>query len=298
MSQEKHFTVVVNPRGGTRRGPAVLEQVKPIFEAAGADLDVHITTHAGHAAELARTMNLDGCDGFCVVGGDGTIHEAVGGLLRREDSVSVPLGVLPGGTGNSMLAHLQSRDPLEAARRIVSGITQPLDVVRVTKGADVTFCVNIIGWGAAVDINRTAERLRRLGPPRYAIAAIMHIARARKRRARLVLDDEVLDERFLLVVACNTKFTGAGMQLAPHAEIGDGQVDVIFVRRASRWQMLKLFHGVFDGSHLSLPCVEVRRVSSFSIEPKRVDALNLDGEIKGTTPISAKVMPAALHIFG
>jgi sphingosine kinase len=298
MPHAKHFTVVVNPRGGTRRGPAILEQVKPIFDASGASLDVHISARAGHAAELARTLNLDGCDGFCVVGGDGTIHEAVGGLLRRDDGASVPLGVLPGGTGNSMLAHLQASDPQEAARRILSGSTQPLDVVRVTQGSDVTYCVNIIGWGAAVDINRMAERLRRLGPPRYAVAAIAQILRARKRRARLVLDDEVLDERFLMVVACNTKFTGAGMQLAPDAEIGDGQLDVIFVRRASRWQMLKLFNSVFDGSHLSLPCVEFRRVSSFRIEPERVDALNLDGEIKGRTPLSGEVMPAALRIFG
>jgi sphingosine kinase len=297
MPQEKHFTVVVNPHGGTRRGPALLEQVKPIFASAGADLDVHVTTHAGHTAELARTLDLDGCDGFCVVGGDGTIHEAVGGLLRRDDSVSVPLGVLPGGTGNSMLAHLQSTDPLEAARRIVSGSTQPLDVVRVTTGGDVTYCANIIGWGAAVDINRTAERLRMFGPPRYAAAAILQVLRARRRRAKLVLDGQVLDDDFLMVVACNTKFTGAGMQLAPNAEIGDGKVDIVFVRRASRLQMLKLFRSVFDGSHLALPCVETRQVSSFSIEPEDVDSLNLDGEIKGKTPVSAEIMPAALRIF-
>jgi sphingosine kinase len=272
--------------------------VKPIFAAAGATLDVRTTTHAGHAMELAGSLNLDGCDGFCVVGGDGTIHEAVGGLLRRDDGVSVPLGVLPGGTGNSMLAHLQSRDPQVAARRIISGNTQPLDAVRVTQGSDVTYCVNIIGWGAAVDINQAAERMRLLGPPRYAAAAIMQILRAKKRQARLVLDDEVLDDRFLLVVACNTRFTGAGMELAPHAEIGDGRLDVVFVRRASRRQMLRLFNGVFDGSHMSLPCVEHRQVRSFSIEPHGVDSLNLDGEIKGKTPVSATVMPAALRIFG
>ena len=71
MSSAKRFVVVVNPRGGTRRGVEVLESVKPVFVAAGAELDVHVTTHAGHAKEIARTVNLGAYDGFCVVGGDG-----------------------------------------------------------------------------------------------------------------------------------------------------------------------------------------------------------------------------------
>ena len=74
-------------------------------------------------------------------------------------------------------------------------------------------------------------------------------------------------------------------------------MDVVLVRRASRLQMLKLFHKVFDGSHLSLPCVEHYQVRSFGIEPEKHDLLNLDGELKGAAPASAEIMPAALRIF-
>jgi sphingosine kinase len=292
-----HFVVVVNPRGGTRRGLAVLEQVKPVFASIGAQLDVRVTTHAGHTAELARTVDLGGRDGFCVIGGDGTIHEAVSGLIQRGRPVSMPLGFIPGGTGNSVCEHLQCSDPLEAARRIAAGNTCPLDVVRVTGGGEVFYCVNLIGWGAVVDINRTAERLRWLGPLRYTASAIAHILRARRRRARIVLDDQFVEDEFLLVAGCNTKFTGKGMQLAPNAEIGDGKVDVVLVRRATRLQMLQLFRKVFDGSHVSLPWVEYHQVRSFRIEPARPDGLNLDGELKGATPMSAEVMPAPLRVF-
>ena len=293
----KHFAVVVNPRGGLRRGRTVLEEVKPVFASAGARLDVRETTHPGHAAELASTMDLDGCDGFCVIGGDGTIHEAVGGLIERSPPVSIPLGIIPGGTGNSVLQHFDCSDPLEAARRIVAGHTQSLDVVHVTMGNDVAYCINIIGWGAVVDINRTAERLRALGPPRYAMSAVTHILRAKRRRARVILDDQILEDEFLLAAACNTKFTGKAMQLAPKAEVDDGKVDVVLVRRATRRQMLQLFSKVFDGAHLSLPCVEYYQVRSFGIEPVGVDGLNLDGELKGTTPMAAEMIPSAIRIF-
>ena len=62
-------------------------------------------------------------------------------------------------------------------------------------------------------------------------------------------------------------------------------------------QLLKLFNMVFDGSHLALRCVEYRHVRSFSIQPERNDLLNLDGELKGTTPVSAEIMPSALQVF-
>ena len=293
----QRFVVIVNPRGGKQRGILVLERVKPVFAAAGIELDVRVTQHPGHAGEIARTLDLECYDGICVIGGDGTVHEVADGLMQRGEPISIPLGIIPAGTGNTLAQHLRCDDPPEAARRIVTGRTQPLDVVRVTLHDQVVFCVDIVGWGAVADINCTAERLRMLGPPRYAAAALWHILRARRRRARLVLDGQAVDDEFLFVIACNPKFTGSGMKLAPHAEIGDGKIDVVVVRRATRWQMWKLFTKVFDGSHLSLGYVEYHQVRSFAIESTGREPLDLDGEMKGHTPVFAEVLPSALRVF-
>ena len=294
----QRFLLVVNPRGGTRRGRAVLEQIRPVFAAAGAELDVRLTERPGHAEEIARTTELDRFDGLCVIGGDGTVHEVANGLLQRAQPCSIPLGIIPAGTGNTLHQHLHGHDgPQEAARQILAGRTGPLDAVRVALAGQVVFCIDIIGWGGVADINGTAEKLRWLGPPRYAAAALWHILRAQRRRARLVLDGQIQDDDFLFVIACNTKFTGSNMQLAPRAEVDDGLLDVVVVRRASRLQMVKLFARVFDGSHLALPCVEYYQVRSFGLESAGHEPLDLDGEMKGTTPISAEVLPAALRVF-
>ena len=85
--------------------------------------------------------------------------------------------------------------------------------------------------------------------------------------------------------------------MAPHAEVGDGKIDVVFVRRASRWQMLKLFTRVYDGSHLDLGYVEYHQVRTFGIESEGQEHLDIDGEMKGHVPLSAEVMPSALRMF-
>lgn len=293
----KRFALVVNPRGGTRRGLAVLEQVKPIFAAAGAALDVRVTERAGHAAQIAVELDQGGYDGLCLIGGDGTAHEVVDGLMQQGRSVPVPLGLIPAGTGNTLHRDFQCTDPAEAARKIVAGKTRGLDVARLTLQDRVVFCVNIVGWGGVADINAVAERLRILGPPRYALAAFWHILRAKARRATLVLDGEAVEDEFLFVIACNTKSTGSGMILAPRAEPDDGKIDVVVLRNASRWQMLTLFRKVFDGSHVSLGCVEYRQVSSFAIESPGREPLDLDGELKGAAPVHAQMLPGVLRVF-
>ena len=107
------FILTVNPHGGTKQGPLLLKKVKPIFDAAGADLLIIETTFAGHANELAHKLDFDGYDGMIVIGGDGTMHEVVNGMLTRSDKKQIPIGLIPGGTGNSFMHDLELMDPVD-----------------------------------------------------------------------------------------------------------------------------------------------------------------------------------------
>jgi len=293
----QHLTIIVNPRGGTKRGLSVLDRVKPIFRDAGIELEIRATQHRGHASEIAQSLDINTTDGICVIGGDGTVHEVADSLMQRGEPIPVPLGIIPAGTGNTLAEHLKCKDPVEAARRIVAGVIQPLDVIRVTLKDQIVYCIDLVGWGAVSDINSNAEKWRWLGPPRYSAATLWQVLCAKRRQAKLVLDGQVFEGEFLFVAACNPKFAGPGMTLAPHAELGDGKIDVIVVRKATRWQMLQMFTKVFDGSHLDLEFVEYHQVRSFAIESETHDAMDLDGEMKGHTPMTAEVLPAALCMF-
>lgn len=294
----RRMLLIVNPRGGRRKGLKILEDVLPAFAAGGVVVDVRRTEFAGHAAELARTLDLDGYDGICSIGGDGTAHEVVNGLMQRESPARPPLGIIPAGTGNAVLWHLRATTPRLAVERIVAGRTLPLDLARLSWADRTAYSINVVGWGNMVDIGLTAERLRRLGPPRYALAAAAQILRARRRPLRLTLDDETIEDEFLLVAACNTRFVAAGMDLAPRAEMSDGLLDVVVVRRASRRQMWTLFRRIHDGSHVHLPWVEYRQVRRLRLETATADPLNIDGELAGETPVSIDVVPAAVQVFG
>ena len=236
-------------------------------------------------------------DGLCVLGGDGTIHETVLGLMKSGQGRSVPLGIIPGGTGNAFVGDLGCQDPIQAANQIIDGKVSLIDVMRITQREEITYAFNVIGWGMASDVNIRAERLRWLGNSRYSFSAVINIMKfLKKRRLKMTLAGEMIDCNSLFFVALNTIHTGKGMKMAPHAKLNDGLIDTILVRDVSKLRALKIFTQVFFGDHISDPSVEYRQVKTFSIHTKD-DFLNIDGENTGETPIEVSMIPNALQIF-
>jgi len=275
----------------------ILNEVRPIFENNSAELDVLETEYAGHTTELAREIDLNGTTGLCQIGGDGTFHEIINGLLTRYDGKQVPLGYIPGGTGNSFMYDMECLDPVEATERIINGDTMAIDLAEVQMPNEKVYCMNIVGWGMVTDINKSAEKVRWLGEQRYNVTTLLHVMKLKQRSAKLVIDGEEMEDDFLFTIACNTKHTGRGMKMAPKSELNDGLIDLVLVRDAGRLNLLRMFPKVFDGSHIDDPIVEYHQVSSFSVTPAENEILNLDGELKGSTPFSVRVIPSAFRVF-
>lgn len=294
---KKRFILAVNPLGGTKKGLDILEKVKPVFEEAEVEIDIRETEYAGHAGEMIRTMDLSDYHGFCAIGGDGTMHEIVNGLLKREDRLRIPIGLIPGGTGNSFMRDMECLDPVEATHRIIQGETRPIDAAHVTTADGVIWSFNIVGWGMVTDINFRAEKYRWLGESRYTITTLIQVIRLVRRRAKLIIDGVEDEDDWVFVLGCNTKHTGKGMIMAPHAKLDDGLIDLVIVRDASRFKLLKMFPKVFNGSHVEDDIVEYHQVKEFSILPVVHETLNIDGELIGCTPIHVKMVKGAFDVF-
>lgn len=247
--------------------------------------------------EFLRSEDLLAADALCIAGGDGTIRDCLTALLSRGDAYRPAIGILPIGTGNSVLSHLGD-DGLEASiERIAAGRTQPFDVMRVECDGQVSYCANIVGLGAAARISRNAERWRLFGALRYRLAAIWEVATARPMPLTIECDGERLDDRFLLALATNTRYAGRKMFVAPQARTDDGVLDLLLARKASRLQMLELFQRIDDGSHAGLPFVEWRTASRLSIAAGQAGPVTLDGDVRIARSISIEMLPAAVQVF-
>jgi len=293
----KKYYLLVNPAGGTKKGMEILEMVKPIFEKSEVHLDILQTEYAGHANELANTLDLSGYSGLCAIGGDGTLFEMVNGMLKRKDNQNFPLGLITGGTGNAFMHDLNCLDPIKASERIIKGNLRSVDIARVETPNNFYFSFNIIGWGLVADAGYLAEYFRLLGGLRYDVASILEVLKGKRRISRLILDEEVVDDDFVFVIACNTIHTGKAMRIAPNAKFDDGKIDLIIVRNASKTELLKLFPKLFTGEHVKSKLVECRQVQKFSIISDENSSLIIDGELIGSTPVHVTMEPKKINVL-
>ncbi len=293
------FYLLVNPNGGLKRGKMLLKTVQPLFLKAGFELNIIDSTFAGHIRELAHQLDYSGYDGMIIIGGDGTMHEVVNGMLSRHDGKRLPVGLIAGGTGNAFMHDLDLLDPIEAAKVIIAGNTRNIDVMEVSINNITRYAFNIVGWGLVTDVGKHAERYRWMGESRYTFTSILEVLRLQPRPAELKFMNQVILDDFTFIIACNTIHTGKGMKMAPKARLDDGLIDLVLVRYGdiTRMRLLATLPKLFDGSHIDDPRVEYYQVNEFSLTPKTDEILNIDGELLGSTPIHVKVKSNAVTVF-
>jgi len=293
----RRMAVIVNPQGGVKSGLSILNQVNPLFEAGGIETDILQTRYAGHARDIVKTIDLDKYENITIIGGDGSMHEAINGMFARSDGKKIPFGLIPGGTGNSLMHDFQCLDPSEATKNIIKGYTKKLDIAQVSMSHKTVYAFNIIGWGLITDINMRAEGVRWMGESRYTYSALMEIMALRKRSAKLILEDKEYNEKFIFILGSLTQFTGSAMRMAPLAKLDDGLIDISIVRETNRKKILNIFPKIYTGDHINSDLVEYIQVKKYSIIPSKHDPMNIDGETIGSTPIEVNVLPRAYEVY-
>jgi len=211
-----------------------------------------------------------------------------------------------------------------AVQRIVRGLNCPIDIGRTTwplekGGEEEVFSFNSIHWGLASKVNVTAEKLRWMGKAiRYTTAAMLEMIKGAQTKAKISLtlaNGKVLDydEMFCLVIVNNIISAAKGMKMAPNAKLNDGLFDAIIIRSNSALDLAAVFKNIYDGTHVDTEEVEYRQVSRLSITPFKKDKPNqvedetdpdeaeevvdIDGELKGSTPFTCQVLPRALRVI-
>ncbi|XP_034253378.1 acylglycerol kinase, mitochondrial [Thrips palmi] len=172
----RHITVILNPAANKRKAKKEFEEYcAPLLYLAGLSVNVVVTGKEGQARTLIEKLE-EATDAIVVAGGDGTLSEAVTGLLRREDGTNVarkmPLGVLPVGKTNSIAKHLfsQSADDrikllAEATMAVILEASKPLDVIKFqvlptdgNEGGKPVYGLAGLEWGAFRDTNARRDK--------------------------------------------------------------------------------------------------------------------------------------------
>jgi YegS/Rv2252/BmrU family lipid kinase len=284
---------VVNPTAGGGRARRVWERVRPHLDGLG-PWTVAFTRRPGHATSLARAAAEAGDGRVVVVGGDGTVSEAVNGLVGTR----VPLGVVPAGGGNDFARSLAlPADPVRAARLAVRGTARAVDLGDVRLGARRRCFANVSGVGFDAEV---AAAIARAGATRFGgrlahvLGVLSAVRRFRPVPVRLTLDGRAFERTVLLAVVANGRSFAGGMLVAPDARLDDGLLDVWLGGELTPLETLALLPRLYAGTHSGHPKVESYRCREVEVRSDERLLCHADGEVIGETPARFTVHPGGL----
>ena len=267
--------ILANPYAGRGRTRALGERIGLELDSLGLTTTFKWTTKPAEGIELARSLAAVH-DILCVIGGDGTVHEAVNGLMPHP----IPLVVVPSGSGNDFAKLLPCpRTPMELLETLEAGMGAHLDVL----DTGVRYCVNSLGLGFEALVTRHSRSIQRLGGVPLYLTAVF--------KALLTYDTPDLaielpgGERItgprLMVSVGNGVCAGGGFYLTPNALPDDGRLELCIIEPLNRRRILRLLPRALNGSHTGRLGVDMRSVPSVRISSASPCHLHIDGEYLG-----------------
>jgi diacylglycerol kinase (ATP) len=252
-------------------------------------VEVQATSNPG---ELNSALHRAGSRRIVVAGGDGSLHAVVTTLYRRNDLKHAVLGILPLGTGNDFARTNEiPLDVEEAAQVLVEGVPRPMDLIVDEVGEIV---VNNVHAGAGAQAGRLGARWKNrlhalgvgkvnLGKLGYPIGALQSAVKPPFIRVLVEVDGEVLvdlDQPILMVAVGNGAHVGGGTELTPHADPGDGRIDVMVSRSIGPLARVGYGAALVAGRHPERDDVIYTRGTTVTVSGEEFWC-SADGEIYG-----------------
>jgi diacylglycerol kinase (ATP) len=260
------------------------------------------TTRQGEAQERAMNAAKEGRP-VIIVGGDGSVHEVVNGILGAGRRV--PLGIVAAGSGNDYAWNTLNlpQDPTAAIERAFTGQLVESDA-GIVNGK---YFVNSFSVGLDADIAVAANWMKNIpfmsGSRLYYGTTIKQLLFGYHRCPwlKIVVDGgeepiEVATKRYVLMAVTNGPTYGAGFRINPTADYRDGLLDICTISYTPLPRALKLLPVVQKGEHAGLPEVTFFRSRSVHIESRAPVNIQMDGETSCATSYDAKILPGALWV--
>ncbi len=295
-ASERYLVLLNQKAAGGQPGP-LRRRIGGAMAAHGVAFDIVETKTEEEGLQVVRRAVDLGYKAVVAAGGDGTIALALRGTART----GIPVAILPFGTGNQLALNFGIPNSLEDAVRVaVEGRVEAIDL-GLFDGAHFALIAGA-GLDAEVMASATVELKNKIGILAYFYSGIKHVIASKSAKYVIHADDQVVEVEAAMVLLANAGLIGAGslpmeVMVAPRADLQDGLLDVaVFAPRhlpdmaGILWRMAtRRFAG--DDRMFFLQARKVR------IETDPPVAIQVDGQVRGETPLEVEIDPLAGRIL-
>lgn len=298
--------LILNPMADMGRAWKTANDLRPIASEFQGDLTWSGTVYPTHAVELARQAAEEGCDLVIAMGGDGTVHEVMNGLMQVPAEKRPVMGVVPIGSGNDFAYSIgiTQKSSHALAHALKAENVQPVDIGLMTdEHGRQEYFDNTLGIGFDAVVTIRSHKLPIVkGFLMYLTAVIQTIVLNHNPASiKVETEAETWEDKLLMFTLCNGPREGGGFMLSPDSKNNDGVMESVAVTKVSRATMFRLVPEFMKGTHMRFKQIRMGQFKRLTLTSDLPLYIHADGEIftsfgSNLKKVSFEIIPQALKV--
>ncbi len=292
--------LIANPTSGNRKFSKQWKEIQQNLKTKNIDYSFAITEYSKHEIELVQNAIQQGYKNIISVGGDGTLHHVVNGIMtqRYVKTSDITIGVIPVGTGNDWIKTYNIPKNIQKAIEIIhqkNTILQDIGVLE-TKGKNIRYFNNVAGLGYDGYIVNKLKKLKPFGSLSYLIAGTYGLLFYKKSVFKVTFDNKEIETNCLMTILGICKFSGNGMQFTKDVHTSDGFLDITIAKNITLLDLILNIHKLYNGKFVYHKKVETYKTKEITVTQKNSKPfIQADGELIGTGKVTVKIIEKAIN---
>ena len=294
--------IIANPTSGNRNFSKHWKEIQQLLNNKKIDFSYAFTQFSKHEIELVDIAIQQGFRNIISIGGDGTLHHVVNGVMlqRYVKTSDITIAVIPLGTGNDWVKTYNIPCNIEKAVEIIHQnkiISQDIGVLE-TENKTISYFNNVAGLGYDGYIVNKLEKLKSFGSVAYLLSGIAGLLFYKKSIFKVIFDDKVIETHCLMTLFGICKFSGGGMQFTKDVNSADGFLDIMIAKNLNLFDLIYNIKKLYNGNIVYHKKIETYKTKEVTVIPKNSKPfIQADGELINTGKVIVKIIEKAINFI-
>lgn len=292
--------LIANPTAGNRKFSKQWKEIQQLLKNKNIDYSFAFTEHSKHEIKLVQNAIQQGFVNIISVGGDGTLHHVVNGIMtqRYVKTSDITIAVIPLGTGNDWIKTYNIPNNIEKSVEIIHQkkiILQDIGLLE-TENKTVSYFNNVAGLGYDGYIVHKLDSLKNFGSIAYLLSGLAGLLFYKKSTFKIIFDDKLIETNCLMTLFGICKFSGGGMQFTKEVDAADGLFDITIAKNLTIFDLVFNIKKLYNGNIIHHKKIETYKTKEITVIPKSAKPfIQADGELIGTGKITVTIIEKAVN---
>jgi len=292
--------VIVNPISGNLKFSTIWRKIQLLLDVRKINYSFAVTLYSRHEVELVQNAIQKGFRNIISVGGDGTLHHVVNGIMiqRYVKSSNITIGVIPLGTGNDWIKTYNIPNNIEKAIELIhykKTILQDIGVAN-TENNKVSYFNNVAGLGYDGYTVNKLKKMKSFGAVAYLLSGLAGFLFYKKTIFKINFNSKSIETNCLMTMVGVCKFSGGGMQFTKDVNTTDGLLDITIVKNLNIFDLISNIKKLYNGHIVHHKKVETYKTNLITVIPRASKTyIQADGELIGVGKVTFKIISKAIN---